>query len=327
VALSAVVAWSPAARAAAPESAPPSADLGATPSEADAPASPTAPAASATATTSTPPIPSRSTPSATTAGTGGGAEAMSAEARAHYDRGIELYTAKDYGAAIRELAAGYAIDPRREFLFAQAQALRLSGDCKGAVPLYQQFLASQPPEVQVNATHIGLGRCAQQMATAAPPAAAVAAPVPTAIEKGPAPPAPRSPARPEAPAPWYHDRWGAVLLGAGGLALAAGTGFMVASMSARDDANQSAADYPDYARRWDTAQSRWRIAVTGLAVGGALTGAAILRYLHVRRGSRAAPTAEPSPAPRASFLSWGAWLGPAPSGGGGALLGGCGGRF
>src|SRR5205823_4412560 len=87
-------------------------------------------------------------------------------------RGTKPATAaeKDYGAALAELRAGYALDARREFLFAEAQALRLGGDCKSAVPLYQQFLKSGPEDVQVNATHIALGRCAAQMAAApAPP--------------------------------------------------------------------------------------------------------------------------------------------------------------
>jgi tetratricopeptide (TPR) repeat protein len=94
------------------------------------------------------------------------APAMTGEARAHYDRGLALYAAKDYGAAIQELEAGYALDPRREFLFAEAQAQRLAGDCQRAVPLYQRFLTSEPSPLQASAAQVGLARCAQQMATA-----------------------------------------------------------------------------------------------------------------------------------------------------------------
>src|SRR5262245_38585026 len=56
---------------------------------------------------------------------------MSPDARAHYDRGLALYQAKDYAGAIREFEVGYAAEPRREFLFAEAQAKRLAGDCVG----------------------------------------------------------------------------------------------------------------------------------------------------------------------------------------------------
>src|SRR5579862_8300035 len=89
---------------------------------------------------------------------------MQPEARALYDRGLAAYQAKDYPTAIRAFEAGFALEPRREFLFANAQARRLAGDCRGAVPLYQRFLEMGPPPVQASATQIALARCAQQMA-------------------------------------------------------------------------------------------------------------------------------------------------------------------
>ena len=97
---------------------------------------------------------------------------MTDEARAFYERGLRLYADKDYAAAVGEFQAGYAVEPRREFLFAEAQAKRLSGDCAGAVGLYQKFLETQPSPAQVNATQMGLARCAQQMAATPAPAAA-----------------------------------------------------------------------------------------------------------------------------------------------------------
>ena len=190
------------------------------------------------------------TPTATATPT---AVEMSVEARAHYENGLALYGDKDYTGAIRELEIGYAISPRREFLFAQAQALRLTGDCKDAVPLYQKFLASEPEEVQVNATHIALARCAEQMASN--PARAV--PVTPTPPGGPATIVTTTPPpRPAAPAPWYHDLAGGALLGAGVLGLGTGTVFTFAALSARDDANHSARSLPDYTQRWDTARGR-----------------------------------------------------------------------
>ena len=89
---------------------------------------------------------------------------MRPEAAALYTRGLERFAARDYAGAIADLEAGYAIEPRREFLFAEGQAKRLAGDCKGAVALYQRFLATNPTAVQANATQIALGRCAQHLA-------------------------------------------------------------------------------------------------------------------------------------------------------------------
>ena len=89
---------------------------------------------------------------------------MRPEAAALYKRGLERFGGRDYAGALADLEAGYAIDPRREFLFAEGQAKRLAGDCKSAVTLYQRFLATNPSPVQANATQIALGRCAQHLA-------------------------------------------------------------------------------------------------------------------------------------------------------------------
>jgi len=242
---------------------------------------------------------------------------MGDEARARYDRGIELFTAKDYAGAIRELEAGHAIEPRREFLFAEAQALRLQGDCKRAVALYQQFLASDPTPVQVNATHIALSRCAQQLASEpTPPNKTSATPN---IDTLPPPPPPASP-----PPPWYREPLGAALLGAGVIGLGVGTGFLIASSSAEDDAAR-ATTYPEYKRSWDSAASRRDVAVVALVAGGALTGAALYRYLrawqHEREhGNERArePDAHATPKPALH-----AWLAPGPNG----AAAGVGGRF
>ena len=155
---------------------------------------------------------------------------MTPEARARYDRGLALYQGKDYAGAIKAFEEGFALEPRREFLFAGAQARRLAGDCRGAVPLYQRFLEMTPPPVQASATHIALARCAQQMAAEKP------APAPPPAAPAPAPP----------PPPWTHDRGGAALLGAGVVGLAVGVAFLAASFAALPDAD--ARTHADYAR-------------------------------------------------------------------------------
>jgi tetratricopeptide (TPR) repeat protein len=238
---------------------------------------------------------------------------MSEEARVHYERGLALYGEKDYAGAIRELNAGYALEPRRDFLFAEAQAHRLNGDCKSAVPLYKKFLESDPDDVQVNAAHIALARCAEQMATTAPaqlpakPATAATATATAATATLPS----SSP-----PAPWYKDTAGGVLLGAGVAALALGASFTVAALAARDDANQSSATYPDYQSQWSTAHDRSRIAVGAFAAGAALTGVAIYRYVRVRR-ARVTP-----PPPRRKLDAW-----TAPTTAASGFVAGVGGRF
>ena len=177
---------------------------------------------------------------------------MRPEAAALYARGLERFSARDYAGAIADLEAGYAIEPRREFLFAEGQAKRLAGDCKGAVALYQRFLATNPHAVQANATQIALGRCAQHLADH--PEVVVVEP-------------PRQPPPPPPPPPkWWRDPYGLGFTGAGVAAISVGVGFIAASYAARDDA--------EAARRWTptatagrrrnragrSASARWRSA-------------------------------------------------------------------
>jgi hypothetical protein len=195
---------------------------------------------------------------------------MQPETRVLYDRGLAAYQAKDYPNAIRAFEAGFALEPRREFLFANAQARRLAGDCRGAVPLYQRFLEMGPPPVQASATQIALARCAQQMA-----AEHLAPPPPLVIAPAPLPP----------PAPWTHDRWGAALLATGVVGLAVGGGFLAASFAALPS-NDAPTKTGGYDSQFAVAESRHTIAVVGLVGGGALAAAGAARYLWVRHERR-----------------------------------------
>jgi hypothetical protein len=288
---------------------PPAAERASTPAS-----PPAAVSASPAAVSAAPPAAVSASPPAATPAAPASASAavqpMNAEARGHYDRGIELFTAKDYPGAILELEIGYAVDARPEFLFAEAQALRLQGDCKSAVPIYQKFLASQPSALQVSATQIALARCAQQLATAEPPAPL---PPPTLTSPTPAPPPPPRPPHPIAAAPpgWSRDPLSALLLGAGVVGLGAGAGFMLAAFSTRAAAND-ARSYADYSQRFASAQARLDVAIVSLAAGTALTAAAIYRFM--RRSH------EPEPAVAAGPASWRAWWAPALGGPGTAGL-------
>ena len=115
------------------------------------------------------------------------------------------------------LRAAYALEPRREILFAEAQATRLGGDCRAAVPLYERFLATDPPPRQVEAARIALGRCRD---AGRDRAAGARSRRPPRRQRRPAagvpPPAPVAAAvarRRRTPAPWHRDPTGAVLAG------------------------------------------------------------------------------------------------------------------
>jgi len=197
---------------------------------------------------------------------------MHPAAQALYDRALAAFAARDYPAAIRHTEAGYAIDPRREFLFTEAQAKRLAGDCRGAVVLYQRFLTTAPPQVQVDATHIALARCAQELARR-PPEVVLTPPVPP-------PPAPR----PQPPR-WWRDPWGLSLAAAGVAGLGIGLGWFVAAEVARADAG-NATTWTAHQALWSAAESRRDVALIATSVGAAALLAAGARFTIVRRDAR-----------------------------------------
>jgi hypothetical protein len=218
----------------------------------------------------------------------GTAPPMIPRAKAYYDRGLELYAARNYAAAVDEFQRGFAIDPRREFLFAQAQALRLAGDCARAVPLYRQFLDSEPPPLQTQAAGLGLDRCGPQRSgpPLSPPPVLTPAQTPT-----PTPPPTIGGSGPSPPEPprWWRDSWAGASLGVGVAALGVAFGFELASRHARDRA-QSEPTEGQYDPVWSLAQQRRQIAV-GALLGGAVLLAAGGARLLVLRGQAAA---EPS---------------------------------
>jgi hypothetical protein len=241
---------------------------------------------------------------------------MGALARERYEEGLRLYGARDFAGAIRLFEEGFALEPRREFLFAEAQAHRLAGDCARAVPLYQRFLETTPSPIQVDATRLGLDRCDKQEAAAAARAAASSAAPPRAPPPPQAgrgqdgrEPIPAAPARPER-RPFWLDPPGLVAAGAGVAALGVGIGYWVASNRSLDEAGSR--DTPNvlvYDRLYDTAVDRRAIAIVALATGAAALAGGLVRLVYVRH--REVPTGATGPA---------ASLALAPTAGGAALL-------
>lgn len=184
---------------------------------------------------------------------------MLPDAERHLRAGLEHFTAKRYDAAIAELKAGYAVDPKPEFLYAWAQAERLRGNCNAAVPLYQRYLAS--------------GVTAEQAKLAADHLAACTAAAPPPPESKPEPPPPPPPAAPIRHKPWTKDVVGHVLVGAGAAALV--TGGILFATSAGDPSGDSYGAYQD---SYDSARTKRTIAIIALGAGAALVAGGIVHY-------------------------------------------------
>jgi tetratricopeptide (TPR) repeat protein len=212
------------------------------------------------------------------------------EARARFARGLEYYKMKEYEAAISEFEAAYAIDPRNEILFAQAQAERLSGDCASAVTLYRHFLDGNPPAIHAEAARASLDKCETALKSTPEGEKTPTSNEPPPSATPPSAPADSTPAEPAAtpattatPAhgesrPFYKDPLGDTFAITGVIAIGVGVGLYLASsddVSAADEATS----YSEHARLYDRAESRRTYAFVGLGAGAALLAGAAVRWM------------------------------------------------
>jgi hypothetical protein len=185
---------------------------------------------------------------------------MTDAARRELERGLSLFTAREYDRAIATFDAGFAIEPHPDFLYAKGQAQRMNGDCEGAVASYRGFLASSPPEEEAKLTRFNLARCEAELArTRRAPLPERPVPVELAAD------------------PWYRDPLGGVLAGGGVIGVAVGVTFLVLADRSVDRAND-ADDLETYLIEADRADGRRLIGKVSLVLGGALVTAAIVRY-------------------------------------------------
>jgi hypothetical protein len=256
-------------------------------------------------------------------------------------RGLGHYAARDFHRAIAEFEAAFALAPRPELLFAEAQAFRLDGDCPRALELYHRFLATHPPPLQVQATQLGLDRCAASAASpSATSASGDAAPsVPPRprpgssdpqIARGPsdlghlpggggggssasasgaltertAPTAPRSRL-----ARLAHDPWTVVPLSVALVGLGTGVGAWVASTRAQpSEAPGANTSYDAFAHAWQVASGRRAVAIGALSTAAVLGAVGGLRAWWLLRGEPEPPAVRPTATLPARLLFDGRWL-------------------
>lgn len=91
------------------------------------------------------------------------------EAAKAFKLGVEAYQRAEFEGAARLFERAYEIEHDIESLFAWAQAERLAGNCRAAVPLYQRILDGEPSDEQRAAVVQVLGICERQLERAPPP--------------------------------------------------------------------------------------------------------------------------------------------------------------
>lgn len=216
-----------------------------------------------------------------------GAAPINPDAKAHLDKGSRHYEVQEYAEAIAEFKEAYKIDPRPEFLYALAQALRSSGDCRAAIRSYESFLRSLPPEKSAAVARENIERCKAEIAAepapvAQPTSEPVAQPTPTPIvaaptgvEEGP-------------PPPFYKDWTGNALVIGGAVGVVGGGVLWMLGRGKVSDAND-AATYDDYVAASDgakTGETMQTVGVIAAGVGAGLVVGGILHYALVPRTSR-----------------------------------------
>jgi tetratricopeptide (TPR) repeat protein len=231
----------------------------------------------------------------------------SGEARVQFDRGVAAYTKGDYATAAEALGASFVLEADAETLFAWAQTERKLGHCDRAIDLYGKLLAMNLPEANRKAVQVQIDECKAVLAEQKPKVEPLPPPPPiinTNLEPiAPEPTPPSEPAR-ESRA-WWKDPVGGALVGGG--AVVAGIGAVLLVQARNADADKaSAATYSEYEALVDRAESRGRLGVIGLAVGGALVAGGIVWYVTRKPASEQTLTT----------------LVPLPGGGGGVALSG-----
>jgi len=205
--------------------------------------------------------------------------ALSPTARATLERGLRSYAVGAWSAAIDAFRDGYQREPHPDFLYALAQAQRMSGDCASAIATYRAFLRTDPSERQAAPARANLARCDAELARER---AASAPPLPSPPVERATPPAPPV----DQPPRWWRDPAGGALVGVG-LALV-GAGGALWGVGESDVAAINAA--PTYADRMrllggaDRAEALRTAGVITVAAGGvALLGGAIRWGVVARR--------------------------------------------
>lgn len=201
-------------------------------------------------------------------------------------RGAAAFEAQRWDEAARAFAAAYADHPRPELLWAQAQSLRFGGQCEAALPLYEQFLATQPTADEIADANTNIATCRELVGpavvepTTPPEVVAQPSPPPPAPTLQPADrgvddvrPLPRRPAARDV----ARDPWGHGLLWSGVALAGVGTGLLVAG-HARRDAAAGASTELEYRQTFAGAPALGQAGIAVLATSAALVTAGIVHF-------------------------------------------------
>ena len=195
------------------------------------------------------------------------------------DRAEEAFQAGRYTDAAKAFGEAYEADPDPKFVYAQAQAERLGGDCASAIEHYDRFLALDPDPEPAEAARTNRERCRQELERSKPP------PPP------PDPPRPRTMVdddpvdQPTRARPWHRDPLGGALVGSGLVVTALGTGLLAGGVVLDRNAADAGIE-GDFESDRERALGMHRAGIALTAIGAAIAIGGIVRWIVVARGQR-----------------------------------------
>lgn len=206
-------------------------------------------------------------------------------------RAEQAFAQEDYGAAADAFGDAYASNPLPRYLWAQAQAERLAGDCAAAVILYDRFLDTGPADKDERDAREAKHACQEQLGESAPAEPPEPEPrtAPTTT-RDPGVDDATGPIDPAPPSRWYRDPWGGALVGSGVFVGGIGTGLLVSAIRLDREAADAATEGL-YETGHEDAVLRQRVGIATLSVGSALVIAGAVRWAIVGTRSRRARTA------------------------------------
>ncbi len=197
-------------------------------------------------------------------------------ALAHFTRGNQLFSLREFQEAITEYKAGARLESAPVFNLALAQSYRMLDNLDVALWYYRQFLATGKPQGQVlNGVMNLINQTMTERERHYRETSAKAVPAPPTVPI-PAPPPPPEPPPPP-PELWYHDSWGWIFVGGGGLLTGLGTYLLVDGLHAHNAATTE----PSQTRRialQDTARSRYTFGGISAGVGLAAVTFGVIRF-------------------------------------------------
>lgn len=184
----------------------------------------------------------------------------------------ELFADGRYAEAAAAFDAAYQATHDPAFLFGHAQALRFGGNCGGAIELFEAFIATGPPEPDIEEAERVIAACRDILDQGPTPDPIAPAIVPRPVE---VPPPDRPP-----PATWPRDITGGVLVGTGLVLAATGAGLLGGSHALARDRIETEAQYE---RRQRSVRGLSAGGIAAMAVGGALLVGGVVRWVLVAR--------------------------------------------